>query len=85
MNIMNYSVLMSVYYKENPKYLKEAILSMLNQTVRTNDFIIVKDGKLTDELDEVISQFKEKYPEIFNIIELKENVGLGIALKIVRI
>ena len=79
---MKYSVLMSVYYKEKPEYLKEAIQSMINQTVLTNDFVIVKDGKLTDDLDEVIFNFTKQYPELFNIIELKENVGLGLALKI---
>ena len=29
----NYSVLMSVYIKENPEYFKEAVDSILNQTV----------------------------------------------------
>ena len=38
----NYSVLMSVYIKEKPEYLKEAITSILNQTVKTNDFVIEK-------------------------------------------
>ena len=76
----NYSVLMSVYYKENPKWFRESIESMLNQTIRTNDFVIVKDGKLTNELDEVISEYCKKYPDIFSIIELNKNMGLGPAL-----
>ena len=42
----NYSVLMSVYIKEKPEYLKEAITSILNQTVKTNDFVIVCDALL---------------------------------------
>ena len=75
-----YSVLMSVYYKENPEWFRESIESMMNQTVRTNDFVIVKDGKLTNELDEVISEYCKKYPDIFNIVELEKNMGLGIAL-----
>lgn len=76
----NYSVLMSVYYKENPEWFRESIESMLNQTIRTNDFVIVKDGKLTKELDEVIAEYCEKYPDIFNIVELEKNMGLGPAL-----
>ena len=79
---IDYSVLMSVYYKENPKWFSEAIESMLNQTITTNDFVIVKDGPLTDELNEVIEKYRIKYPEIFTIINLQENVGLGPALKI---
>lgn len=48
---MEYSVLMSVYAKEEPVYLDTAIQSMLDQTVRTDDFVIVCDGPLTAELD----------------------------------
>lgn len=81
MDIKNYSVLMSVYKKENAKWFEEAIESMINQTIRTNDFVIVKDGPLTQELEDVIKKYDEKYPQIFNIIDLKENVGLGLALK----
>jgi glycosyltransferase involved in cell wall biosynthesis len=77
---MNYSVLTSVYYKEKPEYLRLSINSILNQTVPTNDFVIVKDGPLTDELENVISEFKFKYPKIINIISLMDNVGLGAAL-----
>ncbi len=80
--LKNYSVLMSVYYKENPEWLRQSIESMLNQTIITNDFVIIKDGKLTNELDEVISEYYEKYPDIFHIIELESNVGLGSALAI---
>lgn len=78
----NYSVLMSVYYKEKPEYLKEALQSMMNQTVRTNDFVLVCDGPLTPELDAVVMEFSEKIPGIFQIIRLPQNQGLGNALNI---
>jgi glycosyltransferase, group 2 family protein len=77
-----YSVLMSVYFKEKKDWLIQSIESMLNQTVLTDDFVLVKDGKLTDELNETISEYCEKYPDIFHIIELEKNVGLGPALAI---
>lgn len=75
---MNYSVLMAVYHKDNPQYFDESIKSILDQTVKTNDFIIVCDGPLTDELNEVL----EKYSNIeyLNIHRLENNVGLGRAL-----
>lgn len=44
--IQNYSVLMSVYKKEKAKYLRESIESMINQTVKTNDFCIIKDRRI---------------------------------------
>lgn len=78
--VENYSVLMSVYYKEQPEFLKEAIDSILNQTVPTDDFVIVKDGPLTDKLDGVINEYLEKYPNLFHVVALEENMGLAKAL-----
>ena len=42
---MNYSVLMSVYEKEKPEYLKEAMESMWNQTMPTDDLVWARTGK----------------------------------------
>lgn len=77
-----YSVLMSVYKKEKASYLKTSIESMIRQTVKTNDFVLVCDGKLTNELNQVISYYEKKYPDIFHIIRLDKNYGLGYALNI---
>lgn len=76
-----FSVLMSVYAKENPKFLRLAIESTINQSIKPNEIVIVKDGKLTLELDEVINDFKRNNKELINIVELKKNVGLGLALR----
>jgi glycosyltransferase involved in cell wall biosynthesis len=46
-----YSVLMSVYHKEKPEYLKQAIESIQAQTFPTDDFVLVCDGSLNDGLD----------------------------------
>ena len=75
----DYSVLMSVYYKEKPEYLLQAIESIQNQSLKTNDFVLVCDGPLTNELDEVIEE-KKKEIDVLNVIRLKSNVGLGKAL-----
>ena len=77
---MDYSVLMSVYRKENPSYLEEAIESMLHQTVAPRDFVIVCDGELTDELYRVINRFTSECPSLFQVIQLEKNMGLGLAL-----
>ena len=76
----HYSVLMSVYYREDPVFFSQAIQSMMDQTVVTNDFVLVCDGPLTEELDSVIDYFDKQYPGIFNIIRLGENVGIGAAV-----
>lgn len=80
MEYTKYSVLMSVYEKEKPSYFCESIESMLRQTVKPDEIVIVKDGPLTPELEKVISYYIEKHPNIFNIVPLKKNLGLGPAL-----
>ena len=52
-----YSILMSVYSGEKAEYLEQSISSMINQSYKTNDFVLVCDGKLTDKLNEVISKY----------------------------
>lgn len=79
---MEYSVLMSVYYKEKPEYLKRSIDSMLNQTAKPSEIVIVKDGPLTDELDELIAEYKKDNDELFNIVVSECNLGLGKALNL---
>ena len=72
---------MSVYKKEKPQYLKLAIQSMIKQTVKADEFIIVKDGPLTHELDSVIDNYVKRYPGLFTIIANETNLGLGPALR----
>ncbi len=76
-----YSVLMSVYYKEKPEWLQYALESIINQTIMPNEIVLVEDGNLTSDLYNVIDKFNLKYPNLFNIIKLKKNVGLGLALR----
>lgn len=75
-----YSVLMSVYCKENPRYFNTSIKSMLCQTVKPEQFVIVEDGSLPDELEKVIIKYKNKFPELFSVVKLEKNSGLAIAL-----
>lgn len=76
----NYSVLMSVYYGEKAENLRLSANSIFTQTVPTNDFILVCDGPLTEELDTVISQLLSEHSDTLRIIRLAENRGLGYAL-----
>ena len=76
----DYSVLMSVYKKEKAPFLEEAINSMVNQTVKPKDFVLVCDGPLNESLDKVISNFEKSYPGLFNVIRLEKNGGLANAL-----
>ena len=75
-----YSVLMSVYHKEKPEYLKQAIESIQTQTLSTNDFVLVCDGPLNEQLDDVIATKQQEMGETLNVVRLPKNGGLGNAL-----
>ena len=83
---MNYtfSVLLSVYYKEKPEYLKKSIESIyFKQTLKPNEIILVEDGVLTDELYSTIQTLKSEIGnDILKTVKLEKNMGLGNALKI---
>ena len=78
--MMNYSVLMTVYKKDSPEFFVQSVSSMLNQTVKTNDFVLVCDGELTEELECAISNVFKGKENILNLVRLPQNVGLGKAL-----
>ncbi|MBQ7029608.1 MAG: glycosyltransferase, partial [Thermoguttaceae bacterium] len=56
-----YSVLFSLYKKENPAYLRLAFESMLKQTARPDEIVVVEDGPLTDELYAVVREYQTNY------------------------
>lgn len=76
-----YSVLMSVYSKDDPLALQESINSILCQTVPTDDFVIVCDGPLTRELDQILD-YNVHIASQINLFRLEKNEGLGRALAI---
>lgn len=71
-----YSVLMSVYDGEDPGFFKQSVDSMLMQTYLTDDFVLVCDGPLTDELEEIVKDYEEKY-EFFRPVRLEYKAGTG--------
>ena len=77
-----YSVLMSVYINDNCKYLKQSIESMLSQTIKPDQFVIVEDGRLKEDCENLIKEYEKLYPDMINVIRLKENGGLANALNV---
>nr|WP_239519378.1 glycosyltransferase [Bifidobacterium ramosum] len=75
-----YSVLMSVYIKEDPAFLEESLASMLAQTVPPEEIVVVKDGQLSSELESVLNKFTDAHPNLFTIVAYPKNQGLGYAL-----
>ena len=80
MVLPEYSVLMSLYKKENPFFLAESIDSMLNQSLEPKQIVIVKDGPLTQALEDVLERYARAYPDKFVFVENETNIGLGLSL-----
>lgn len=76
---MKFSVLLSVYKKESPLFLKQSFDSLKEQTLQPNEIVLVEDGKLTKELNLYIEVLSKEIPNL-KIISYEKNMGLGYAL-----
>lgn len=76
----SFSVLMSLYIKEKPEYARQCFDSLLSQTVKASEWVIVEDGPLTLELYELLEEYEEKNPGLIKRVPIKVNGGLGPAL-----
>ena len=77
-----FSVVTSVYKSDNPAFFDRALSSIIElQTIMPNEIVLVVDGPVSDELNSVIEKYESKY-DIFKVIRLEKNGGLGNALKI---
>lgn len=76
-----YSVLMSLYYKENPIHLSESLDSMINQTISPDEIVMVFDGPLTNELYQMMDKYIKYNPDLFTVVVNEKNLGLGTSLK----
>ena len=74
-----FSVLMTVYYKEKPEFLDKSLASIENQTITPNEIIVVEDGQVTPELENVLLKHQRDFKNTFKIIRRKQNQGQGIA------
>ncbi len=70
-----------VYDGDNIDYLREAIESILHQSYKEIEFVIVMDGIKKKDLRKVIYHYKETNNNIV-VVELSENKGLAYALNI---
>ena len=77
--MFSFSVLLSLYHKESPLFLRQSLESVFSQTLSPAEVILVEDGPLTDELYEVVKEFENLHSELI-VVPLAENQGLGKAL-----
>jgi glycosyltransferase involved in cell wall biosynthesis len=73
---------MPVYFKDNQAHFAVALQSVLNQTCQPNEIVLVKDGPLSEDFDQLIEDFEKSSTVPFNIIQLPKNLGMGPAMNI---
>jgi len=80
-NLVDFSVLMPVYYKDDHRFFDQALNSIYcDQTVKPKEIVLVVDGPVGANIDGVIDKWKKKYPKVIVVLQLPSNIGLGGAL-----
>ena len=76
----SFSVLMSVYTKDNPDWVAQALESVLTNTVCPAEVVVVQDGPVPQAISQVLAEYIGQYPQI-KLVPLERNMGLGLALQ----
>jgi len=75
------SVLMSVYYRDDPDYLHLALKSIwTDQKLKPIQVVLVKDGVVSERICAVIDHWNEELEGALKVITLPQNKGLANAL-----
>lgn len=77
---LKFSVSICVYKNDNPEHFKLAIDSIINQTKKPNEIVLVVDGPVTIQHNEIIKEYEDQV--WFKVIRLSKNVGHGEARRI---
>lgn len=75
-----YSVLMTAYIKSDAKAFETSLASMVSQTYKPDQIVIVWDGPVEQELKKIVNKYADNNKELFTVVELTENHGLAYAL-----
>jgi len=73
---------MCIYYKEKPENFSKALESIWMQSLRPDEIVIVEDGPLTVELNDVLIKWRQIIGRDLKIISLPKNMGQGYASNI---
>ena len=74
----DFSVCMSVYKNDKPADFIVAVHSIINQTVKPSEIIMVVDGPIPNELEEAISTIKVEYNGL-KLVRFEKNQGHAAA------
>lgn len=80
-----FSIAMAVYKNDAPDYLRDALKSVIDQTLKPNEIVIVGDGPISEECKKTIEDMSHKAKhEGIDLVFLpqEENNGLGASLRL---
>ena len=76
--MIHFSLLLCTYAKDNPEQLRLCLESICGQSTLPDELIIVKDGPLTAQLEDVLSNMDFPRDKIVTVA-LSSNSSLGVA------
>lgn len=71
---------MAVYSGENPGYLRDCFASLESQTLPADQVVLVVDGPISMQIEEVIEDFQHRLP--LETLRIAANGGLAAALNV---
>jgi glycosyltransferase involved in cell wall biosynthesis len=81
--INKFSVIITSYLDEKPEYFQAALHSIIHQTKKPSEIVILFDGPVQKEQVQIANEMRAQNPDIlFKIIDLNINVGRGNARNI---
>lgn len=81
MNKPKFSVALCVYKNDKPEWFEQALHSIIEQTLKPDEIVLVVDGPVDGLLEAVIRRH-EMLLSNFRVLRLPRNMGHGIARKI---
>ena len=79
--MMPFSATISVYKNDSPEYFRVALDSIINQTLKPTEIIIIQDGPIPEDLSAVVDEFLVEYENV-RLIALPTNQGHGNARRL---
>ena len=76
-----FSVSICVYGGDNAEHFDIAMESIFNQTLKPDEVVLVVDGPVGEDIDEIIRKYEKLYSAL-KVIRLDKNQGLGNARKV---
>ena len=78
-----FSVIISVYKNDKPEFVKVALDSIIRfQSICPSEVVLIVDGLIEQGLNNVVETFEREFSSVVRVIRLKENKGLGNALRL---